>query len=763
MRHHVLDRFALVALAAALVLAAALCTSAVAPATAAPPLDSLWEQLGETLDGGAAADGSGWAVDMSSDGGTVIIGAPFDGAGRARVFAYDATAGWAQVGGDIDGEAADDEFGFSVAMSADGRRVVVGAPYNNGTGSVAGHARVYAYDATAGWTQVGDDIDGEAPQDFSGWSVDMSADGSTVIIGAPGNSGPGIQAAMGHARVHTYAPSTGWTQVGDDIDGESASDMSGWAVAMSADGNTVAIGAPSNDDAGSAAGHARVYAYEAAAGWILAGADIDGEAAGDQSGTSVALSADGDSVIIGGPGNAGSDGGSGHARVHTLDAIDGWVQVGDDIEGDAVGEQGFGRSVNISGDGATVVIAPAGSGVGTPFESGFGLARVYSYEATGWAQVGDVIRGDEGGTGFGRSVGISSDGARVAVGRPSRVFEAVAPPSTPPPGPLPTDPTASPTPTPTPSETLPPAEEPPVEPDVVRLGGPDRIATAVLLSAATFPAGVDTVLIAAGATFPDALTGAAAAATGPGPVLLVPTDTLPDIVDAEIRRLAPRRIVLLGGTAAISEGVEDQLATLATVVDRRAGPERYATAAAISAGFFTSDVTAVWVASGETFADALPAGPGAGLAGSPLLLTARDTLPPVIEQELQRLAPDRIVLLGGTAVVSTAVEDLLASIAPVTRLAGPDRYATAAAVAQHAFPTAPAVLIASGQDFADALAAGPVALVDGGPVLLVTPDQIPAPTDAELRRLVPQLITIAGGTAAVSDSVQTLLAEYGTG
>ena len=105
-------------------------------------------------------------------------------------------------------------------MSSDGNTVVIGAPGNDDNGTDSGHARVYRYDGST-WTQLGADIDGEAASDESGNSVAMSSDGNTVVIGASYNDGNGTNA--GHARVHRYNGST-WIQRGDDIDGEAPID-----------------------------------------------------------------------------------------------------------------------------------------------------------------------------------------------------------------------------------------------------------------------------------------------------------------------------------------------------------------------------------------------------------------------------------------------------------------------------------------------------------------------------------------------------------
>ena len=107
-------------------------------------------------------------------------------------------------------------------------------------------------------TQLGADIDGEAAGDFSGWSVSLSSDGSTVAIGALNNDGNGNVA--GHVRIYEYS-SGSWTQLGADIDGEASDDRSGTVVSLSSDGTRVAIGAPFNDGNGNAAGHVRVYLF----------------------------------------------------------------------------------------------------------------------------------------------------------------------------------------------------------------------------------------------------------------------------------------------------------------------------------------------------------------------------------------------------------------------------------------------------------------------------------------------------------------------
>ena len=222
---------------------------------------------------------------------------------------------WVQRGADIDGEANSDQSGYSVSLSSNGSIAAIGANSNAGGGTQRGHVRVYAWNgATSTWVQRGADIDGEANNDRSGWSVSLSTDGSIVAIGAPYNAGGGSQ--IGHVRVYAWNGAT-WVQRGADIDGEAISDRSGLSVSLSTDGSIVAIGALYNAGGGTQRGHVRVYAWnEATSTWVQRGADIDGEANNDRSGRIVSLSSDGSIVAIGTPYNAGGGTQIGHVRVY---------------------------------------------------------------------------------------------------------------------------------------------------------------------------------------------------------------------------------------------------------------------------------------------------------------------------------------------------------------------------------------------------------------------------------------------------------------
>jgi putative cell wall-binding protein/sugar phosphate isomerase/epimerase len=292
----------------------------------------------------------------------------------------------------------------------------------------------------------------------------------------------------------------------------------------------------------------------------------------------------------------------------------------------------------------------------------------------------------------------------------------------------------------------------PTAPEVVRVAGSGRAETAAALSALRVEPGVVVAYVAGGSGFADALAAGPAAAAEGGPLLLVDADAVPAATRAELERLGAGRIVVVGGPAAVSDAVLAELEELtAGGVERRAGDDRYATAAAVAAAVFPGGVDRAVVATGEDFPDALAGGTAA--AGGPVLLTRPDALPEATRAELERLAPAAITVVGGLAAVSDAVVAELQAIAPTTRVAGATRYDTAAAAAEVVTATGGTVLVATGEAFPDALAATGVAAAAGEPVLLVQPDALPDATRAALVRLAPTAVLVLGGTAAVGDAV----------
>lgn len=219
-------------------------------------------------------------------------------------------------------------------------------------------------------------------------------------------------------------------------------------------------------------------------------------------------------------------------------------------------------------------------------------------------------------------------------------------------------------------------------------------------------------------------------------------------------------VFLAAGTAA---------ATPTATTDRLGGLDRFATAAAVARDTFTTVDTA-YVASGRNYPDALSASALAGSKIGPLLLVEPDSVPASTAAALRDLGVKDVVVLGGTAAVSARVVDALDDSYTVTRVAGTTRYGTAAAIARAvatrtggigAVNSRPTVIVASGENFADALAAGPVANHATLPVLLTRPQDLPAETAEVLTQVGAEAVIIVGGTAAVSDAVAADLAQRG--
>jgi hypothetical protein len=324
------------------------------------------------------------------------------------------------------GDSAYNELGSSVVVSADAATVAIGAPGNYLVDSKKGYVKVYrTNDDSENRVQLGDTIYGDATGDQFGQSVDITADGNTIAIGSSGhwedNDRPGYVRVFS-LEVDVDLGTDTWKQIGADITGEEDGDEFGWSVSTSEDGKTIAVGARSaagNNGVGS--GYVRIYRlddsqYE----WIQVGDDIEGEAAYDYSGTSMSLSADGNKVAIGSPYSNNNGDASGHVKVYQMDSAGSrWEQLGQTIYGeDALDCSG--SSVDLSPEGNTLALGSPGY-----YENGDrpGYVRVFSLTFSGdnigthsWERIGSDIIGKAKGDGFGNSVSLSNDGKVIAVG-----------------------------------------------------------------------------------------------------------------------------------------------------------------------------------------------------------------------------------------------------------------------------------------------------------------------------------------------------------
>ena len=318
----------------------------------------MWVQIGEDLDGEAEGDNMGRSVSMSGNGNIVAIGGERNDenglrTGHVRVL-ENQNGTWVQIGEDIDGETIGDLSGTSVSLSDDGNIVAIGAPGNDG-----GHVRVFRNEGGS-WIKIGENIEGESRFDLFGGSISISADGNVIAIGAEFNSGNGSQA--GHVRIYENQNDE-WVQVGEDLEGILASDFFGKALSLSADGQIVAIRSGGSTSSITDAGYVQVYENQGG-NWLQIGENIEGEAPGDiflsSPSDNIALSGDGRILAIGARHNDGNGESSGHVRVF-VNKENSWVQIGEDIDGQAAGDLS-GHSVSISDDGYIVAIGARDNG-----------------------------------------------------------------------------------------------------------------------------------------------------------------------------------------------------------------------------------------------------------------------------------------------------------------------------------------------------------------------------------------------------------------
>lgn len=369
-----------------------------------------WEQQGQLIVEGTGPNELKPVV-LSGDGTIMAIGGP--GArenenrpGMVKVLRRGWFGSqWENLGRKIEGTANGDLFGTSLAFSKDGRTLAIGAPGFGERRDRPGYVRVYSMVQGTngpGWAQLGDDIIGEANGDETGISVSLSSDGKTMAIGSSGY-------ASSTGRVKIYSLEEGgqsWKQLGQDLDGEAVGDRSGSSVSLSSDGKMLAVGAWGNDGSSSNTrantGHVRVhYIEEDGTSWKQLGQDIDGE---DNSGRAVSFSADGKSLAVAAYGFAnGNNAPAGRIRVYRMEENGlRWKQLGQEVDGEAV---------SLSEDGNIMAIGVAGN------INSLGRVQVYVMEDDdpSWMQLGKAIEGEALGDNSRWSVNLSSDGKTVAI------------------------------------------------------------------------------------------------------------------------------------------------------------------------------------------------------------------------------------------------------------------------------------------------------------------------------------------------------------
>jgi hypothetical protein len=416
---------------------------------AAAPANMSWTLSTGALNGEWSTDRHGTSVSINADGTRVIVGGPGNSrwtisggvgtptrvqCGFVRVYQYSQRAGgWARLPDvDLDGDAAGDYFGFGVGINAVGNAIVVGAPYHS-----EARGQVKVFDLVGGpnsltWTQrgaafVGEEaaVNGVGGERF-GWSVDMSADGRRIVFSAPNYT---VAGPSGRVQAWEWNGTT-WVKMGADILSGTTRTQFGRQVCMSRQGNRIAVA-----DTGLAftsPGNVRVYNWTGVA-WEQLGQTIVGTNTSLLGYESVALNADGSRLVVGGPGDD-TDGltDRGYVQVYQWDNVSSWVQVGQNLYGDAA-DRRFGHDVDIDDAGTRIVVGapgvvPPDSPIygpgGSPTNRTYLPGRIYTYELvdTTWTLIGPTggtTAGNAGELG-GFAVSISGAGNTMVYGEPLR-------------------------------------------------------------------------------------------------------------------------------------------------------------------------------------------------------------------------------------------------------------------------------------------------------------------------------------------------------
>ena len=363
-------------------------------------------QIGSDIIGSNSFKRIGKSVALSANGEILAIGAhDFDNQRNGIVRTYQKSGNnWVQIGNDFLGEAQGDNLGCSISLSSDGTVIAIGAfgGINNG------YVRIYRYSSsTNNWVQIDVDIVGQNNSEYFGNVVSLSSNGDTVAIGAS-HANFNTVFKVGRVCIYKLNNST-WQKVGADIFGSAAIDYSGRSVSLSSDGTIVAIGAANNDQNGIDSGQARIFQYSNN-NWNQIGNDIYGQSQGDQLGHCVSLSADGSIVAVSAPYDDNENGlNTGQIRVFK-NISNTWTQIGSDIIGESIDDK-FGTSISLSADGTILAIGSPDIGIG-------GSATIFKNNANVWMPIGNSMNADEQGDVFCFDNGmcLSSDGSTLAMG-----------------------------------------------------------------------------------------------------------------------------------------------------------------------------------------------------------------------------------------------------------------------------------------------------------------------------------------------------------
>jgi len=323
--------------------------------------DNSWKPLGQIIDRATANNALGYAISLSADGNILAIGVPGHSHGEkkniGKVQVYKLSSNqWTQMGKEIWGQKEEDELGWSLSLSDDGKTLGVGVPTN---GSHHGHSAVYKFEKNA-WTQMGDDIVGSEKDAQTGWSLSLSGDGKVVAIGIPFNDNK-----KGQVQVYEWSNKK-WKQIGANINGAAAGDFLGLSLSLSAHGKALAVSSPIHNDK-----KGKVQVFERKENSWESTCELAGTVSGEATGYGLALSEDGSKIVVAAP---FFEEGKGKVKVYRdLPTMDG---AGDStMDGDSTGIMGstdgvvfnentYYRLTNLwQGEGRSLDVHPEGKGL----------------------------------------------------------------------------------------------------------------------------------------------------------------------------------------------------------------------------------------------------------------------------------------------------------------------------------------------------------------------------------------------------------------
>lgn len=288
-----------------------------------------------------------------------------------------------------------------------------------------------------------------------------------------------------------------------------------------------------------------------------------------------------------------------------------------------------------------------------------------------------------------------------------------------------------------------------------RISGQDRYETAIQISKKGWNHS-DVVVLAYGGDFPDGLTGVTLAYLKDAPILLTSKDILPKSTLSEMKRLDAKIVYILGGTGVVSASIEQQLNLLNYDAKRISGLDRFKTAIEVGNTIKNNNTDTAVIATGYNFPDALAIGPAAAKNNMPILFTDKDNLTFDTKQALIGWSIKKVVIVGGTGVVSSEVEDQIKELGiSVERLSGEDRYVTSLNIAKRFnSDNINNVILAKGEDFPDALSGGALAAKNDFLIILTSKENVSYKIISYFDELKAQDIYILGGIGAISDNVK---------